>query len=87
VRNRRDGDSMIPSGMTGNRKIKDIFIDMKIPANERSRKLIIADDNNILWLEGFRINNSYKVTTATNKILKVNIQEDKNEQRYEENID
>lgn len=73
VRNRRTGDSMIPCGMTGSKKIKDIFIDLKIPAEERDSKLIIADDDNILWLEDFRINNSFKVSSSTKKILNINI--------------
>ncbi|MGD9567993.1 MAG: tRNA lysidine(34) synthetase TilS [Sedimentibacter sp.] len=71
VRNRLPGDSMVPCGMTGSKKIKDIFIDLKIPAEERDLKLIVADDDNILWLEGYRIHNSYKVSASTNKILNV----------------
>jgi tRNA(Ile)-lysidine synthase len=72
VRNRRPGDSMIPCGMTGRKKLKDIFIDLKIPAEERDRKLILADDENILWLEDFRIHNSFKISSSTNKILNIN---------------
>ncbi len=72
VRNRRPGDSMIPCGMTGRKKLKDIFIDSKIPAEERDRKLILADDENILWLEDFRIHNSFKISSSTNKILNIN---------------
>lgn len=73
VRNRRPGDSMIPCGMTGSKKIKDIFIDLKIPAQERDKKLIIADDDNILYVEGFRIHNNYKVSPYTNNVLNIKI--------------
>ncbi len=73
ARNRRAGDIMVPCGMNGNKKIKDIFIDLKIPAEERNKKLIIADDENILWLEGYRINDKYKVSAATKKILTISI--------------
>ena len=73
ARNRRAGDFMIPCGMSGNKKIKDIFIDIKIPSEERNKKLIIADDENIIWLEGYRINDKYKVSTATKKILTISI--------------
>lgn len=72
VRNRRPGDSMIPCGMTGSKKIKDIFMDLKIPVEERDSKLVIADDDNILWLEDFRIHNSFKVSSSTKKILNIN---------------
>lgn len=75
ARNRRPGDSMIPCGMTGSKKIKDIFIDLKIPSEERDSKLIIADDDKILWLEGFRIHNSFKVSSSTKKILNIIMEE------------
>nr|MBP7279511.1 tRNA lysidine(34) synthetase TilS [Sedimentibacter sp.] len=73
ARNRRPGDSMIPCGMMGSKKIKDIFIDLKIPKEERDTKLIIADDENIIWLEGYRINDKYKVSAATKKILNISL--------------
>ena len=73
ARNRRPGDSMIPCGMRGSKKIKDIFIDLKIPKEERESKLIIADDENIIWLEGYRINDKYKVSAATKKILNISM--------------
>ncbi len=73
ARNRRPGDSMKPCGMNGSKKIKDIFIDLKIPKEERSLKLIIADDENIIWLEGYRINDKYKVSTSTKKILNISM--------------
>lgn len=79
VRNRRAGDTIVPCGNTWNKKIKDIFIDLKIPAEERDSKLIIADDENILWLEDFRIHNSYKVSSSTKKILNITIGRSTNE--------
>lgn len=79
VRNRRTGDSIVPCGTNWNKKIKDIFIDLKIPAEERDSKLIIADDENILWLEDFRIHNSYKVSSSTKKILNITIGRSTNE--------
>lgn len=75
VRNRRDGDKIIPCGMTGTKKLKDIFIDMKVPIYERNKKLIIADDDNILWVEDFRIHNDYRVSSSTRKILNITITE------------
>lgn len=79
VRNRRTGDFMVPCGNTWSKKIKDIFIDLKIPAEVRDSKLIIADDENILWLEDFRIHNSYRVSSSTKKILNITIGRSTNE--------
>jgi tRNA(Ile)-lysidine synthase len=44
---------------------------LKIPKDERDSKLIIADDENIIWLEGYRINDKYKIRDSTKKILKI----------------
>ena len=86
ARNRRTGDSMIPCGMKGSKKLKDIFIDLKIPKEERDSRLIIADEENIIWLEGYRINDKYKVSAATKKILNISMRR-QYEQGYQENSD
>ncbi|MBO4897307.1 MAG: tRNA lysidine(34) synthetase TilS [Clostridia bacterium] len=45
VRQRRSGDRFVPFGMTGTKKIKDFFIDLKIPAAERDRiPLLVSGD-------------------------------------------
>jgi tRNA(Ile)-lysidine synthase len=62
-----------PAAWREAKKIKDIFIDLKIPKEERDTKLIIADDENIIWLEGYRINDKYKVSAATKKILNISL--------------
>ncbi len=80
ARNRIAGDNIIPCGMTGRKKLKDVFIDMKLPAEKRDKLLIIADESNILWVEGYRIHNNYKISSSTKKILKVTIMEEQNEQ-------
>lgn len=73
IRNRRNGDVIKPIGMTGKKKIKDIFIDMKVPLNLRNKKLILADDVNILWVEGYRIHDDYKINSKTKKILNIKV--------------
>jgi tRNA(Ile)-lysidine synthase len=82
ARNRMLGDHIIPCGMNGSKKIKDIFIDMKIPIEQRDKKLIIADENNILWIEDYRIHDDYKVSSSTKKILNLFIMEEQNEQGH-----
>lgn len=74
IRNRRNGDKIIPLGMTGNKKVKDIFIDMKIPKEERDNIPILCFDDKIAWIIGIRISEEYKVTDKSKNILKVVIQ-------------
>ena len=55
VRTRKSGDKMIIKNMSGSRKIKDIFIDAKIPINERDLWPIVTDSkDNIVWIPGLK---------------------------------
>jgi len=55
VRSRKDGDRMFVKGMTGSRKVKDIFIDCKIPMDLRNVWPIVVDsDDNVLWIPGIK---------------------------------
>lgn len=74
IRNRRNGDKIIPLGMTGSKKIKNIFIDMKIPKEERDNIPILCFDDKIAWIIGIRTSEEYKLTDKSKNILKVVIQ-------------
>ncbi|WP_082235810.1 tRNA lysidine(34) synthetase TilS [Halobacillus massiliensis] len=55
VRTRRPGDRLKLRGMNGSKKVKDIFIDQKIPAKERDTWPLVTDhDGQVLWLVGLR---------------------------------
>lgn len=55
VRTRIEGDKMRIKGMLGSKKIKDIFIDEKIPLNEREIYPIVVDaKDTIVWLPGLK---------------------------------
>lgn len=57
IRTRKDGDRMSYEGLHGTKKIKDIFIDAKIPRHERDDIYIVTDESNeIYWLIGIRKN-------------------------------
>jgi tRNA(Ile)-lysidine synthase len=73
IRNRKGGDRFVPYGMKGSKKIKDYFIDEKIPKEERDRIPLITDKENILWVVGWRSSDLYKITADTKNILLVNL--------------
>ncbi|MEH7180037.1 tRNA lysidine(34) synthetase TilS [Neobacillus vireti] len=55
IRTRKTGDRMNPKGMTGTKKLKDIFINSKVPLQERDTWPVITDKNGlILWLPGIK---------------------------------
>ena len=55
LRNKKDGDYIEVLGMNGKKKIKDIFIEKKIPLKERKYYPILVDSNdNILWIPNLK---------------------------------
>lgn len=55
VRNRRNGDKIKIKNMLGSKKIKDIFIDEKIPVEERDKWPIVLDSSDtIVWIPGIK---------------------------------
>ena len=54
IRNRKSGDTFIPTGMNGTKTVKSYMIDKKIPKSKRSRAGIITISDNIAWIIGYR---------------------------------
>lgn len=73
VRNRKEGDRFSPFGMKGNKKLKDLFIDLKVPKEERDNIPLICFDDEIAWISGYRISENYKVDKNTKNILEIKI--------------
>jgi len=74
VRNFRAGDKFTPLGLNGSKKVKDLFIDTKIPSEQRKKTTILENCNNIVWVCGIRIDNRYRVKEKTKRILRCKIE-------------
>ncbi len=81
IRGRRPGDYLQINKEGGKRKLKDYFIDKKIPREQRNKIPLLADGSHIIWILGDRISEKYKVTETTKNILKVSIMEVKKDGR------
>jgi tRNA(Ile)-lysidine synthase len=73
IRNFRAGDRFVPYGMSGHKKVKDFFMERKVPSDLRATIPILAQGNRVVWICGFRIDDRFKITPDTEKILKVTI--------------
>jgi tRNA(Ile)-lysidine synthase len=71
IRNFRPGDRFHPLGVEGTQKLKDFFIDHKIPKFERPQIPLLLSGEVIAWVVGHRIDDRVKVTGKTKKVLKV----------------
>lgn len=69
IRNRKNGDKFNPFGMKGTKKVKDYFIDEKIPKDLRDEIPLLMDDENIIWIIGFATSEAYRITENTKNIL------------------
>jgi tRNA(Ile)-lysidine synthase len=76
VRNFRAGDKFIPLGLNGFKKVKDVFIDNKIPTERRRKVAILEDGSSIVWVCGIRIDDRYRVTGETKRILRCKMEGD-----------
>ena len=74
LRNRRKGDRFTPLGLKGKKKIKKFFIDEKVPSSIRDRIPLISTEKDIIWVVGMRINEFFKVTPKTKKVISINIE-------------
>lgn len=75
LRTREDGDRFHPLGMKGSKKIKDFFIDVKIPLEQRKRIPLLISKDKLVWIVGYRIDERFRVDEDTRSILKVRIRE------------
>ncbi|NEZ47999.1 tRNA lysidine(34) synthetase TilS [Clostridium niameyense] len=81
IRNRQSGDRFTPLGMNGSKKIKDIFMDLKVPREERDAIHLICFGEEIAWIVGYRISNKFKIDKNTKNILQIIIKDgDRNEE-------
>ena len=73
MRNFRPGDRFQPLGVKGTQKLKEFFIDHKIPKFERPRIPLLTSGEMIAWVVGYRIDERVKVTEKTQRVLKVKV--------------
>lgn len=71
LRNFRPGDRFVPFGMKGHKKLKDLFVDMKIPADLRARIPVLVQGDRVIWVCGLRMDDRFKVTPGTRRVLKI----------------
>ncbi len=70
VRTRWPGARFHPQGAPGSKKLKEFFIDQKIPRQNRDRyPLVVSPQAEIIWVAGLRIAHPYRITAQTEKVL------------------
>jgi tRNA(Ile)-lysidine synthase len=73
------GDWFMPLGVNYRQKLSDFFIDHKIPEHIRRHTLVLTDGENIIWLIGYRLDQRFKITNETKKVIKFQVSDELSE--------
>lgn len=73
ARSRRAGDRIAPFGLPGSKKVQDLFVDAKIPRDERVRIPLFECGGDIVWVPGYRIARAWAVRDARKPALQIEV--------------
>ena len=73
MRKWKHGDSFIPLGMKGRKKLSDYFSDNKYSLFDKQEQWLLLSGNDIVWLVGKQIDDRYKINSDTATILQIGV--------------
>ena len=71
IRRWKEGDSFHPLGMKGSKKVSDFLNEQKVESFGKKNHLILLNRNKIVWIIGLRIDDRFKITSSTHKMLEL----------------
>lgn len=70
IRSWKKADMFQPLGMSGRKKLSDLYVSLKIPAYRKHTVPVVVNGNgDILWVVPYRMDDRYKITSKTKKVL------------------
>ena len=75
VRTRKEGDTFTLPNRCVTKSLKKLFIELKIPREKRNSILLVANGNDVLWIEGIGASHNARVTKKTKELFLIDIKE------------
>lgn len=69
LRKWKNGDSFVPFGMKGRKKVSDYLTDRKFSINQKKQQWVLCCDERIAWLIGERIDNRFCIDHSTKQVI------------------
>lgn len=74
VRKWNAGDRFKPLGLKGSKKVSDFLTDQKVPLPDKNHIWVIESRGEIVWIVNYRIDERFRITDQTTKILTIRYQ-------------
>jgi tRNA(Ile)-lysidine synthase len=71
IRKWKSGDKFYPIGMRGSKKVSDFLNEKKVDAHSKKDILLLTNRDRIVWIIGMRLDNRFRITDHTERILKI----------------
>ena len=65
----RTGDTFVPFGMKGKKKVSDYLTDRKFSISQKEHPLVLCCGERIAWLIGERTDNRFRVDETTRRVV------------------
>lgn len=78
----RGGDRFTPFGMTGRKKLKDLFIDRKIPLADRKKIPLLLCRDEIVWICGVQVSEKARITGSAGELLLLRLGDNEAQERH-----
>ena len=75
IRKWRKGDTFVPFGMKGQKKISDYLTDRKLSLIQKERQYVLCQRDKIIWVIGERTDNRYRIDDKTKRVIIITMRE------------